>query len=133
MSKELENLDIKGESGTYFIPSVSFDAESGICKLEGESYLEDTWEFYDQLVSWMETYIKTSKGITFNVNLDYFNTSSSKGISELLRVLNDYEKDGGEVKVNWYYIEDDEDMLEDAEALKNNVGIENMEIIPIEE
>lgn len=114
-NETLESLTIEGKSGTFFIPSVDFDAQTGNCRLEGESYLENTWEFYDGLTNWLKKYTETKKNITFNFKLTYFNTSSSKGILDILFLLKDFELAGGEVTVNWHYPEDDEDNLAEAE------------------
>ncbi|TAD98927.1 MAG: DUF1987 domain-containing protein [Bacteroidetes bacterium] len=114
-NKTLENLDIEGKSSTFFVPAVHFDAQTGICRLEGESYLENTWEFYDQLTNWLKTYIELRKPINFNFKLTYFNTSSSKGLLDILFLLKEYEKDGGEVIANWYYPADDEDNYMEAQ------------------
>ena len=112
---KLNTLEIKGEKGTYFVPYVRFDAETGKCLLEGESYLENTWEFYNDLVDWLRSYTETEQPIAFDFKLTYFNTSSSKGILELLQFLKEYEDQGKQVTVAWYYPEDDEDILEEAE------------------
>ena len=112
---KLNTLEIKGEKGTYFVPYVRFDSTTGHCLLEGESYLENTWEFYNNLIDWLRSYAETGQPITFNFKLTYFNTSSSKGILELLQFLKEYEDQGQQVDVLWYYPEDDEDILEEAE------------------
>ncbi len=125
----LENLEIEGEKGTFFTPSVKFNAETGVCSLEGESYLEDTWEFYDKLLVWLQKYAETGKPLTFDFKLTYFNTSSSKGILDLLKQIKNYEDQGGEIQVNWYHPEDDEDNVEEAEDFKDDTGLE-INLIP---
>ena len=112
---KLESLKIQGEKGVYFIPHVDFDADTGHCVIEGESYLENTWEFYKQLVHWIKTYTETGQPLSFDFKLTYFNTSSSKGILELLEALKEYKNRGGNIVLKWYYPEDDEDILEEAE------------------
>ncbi|TAE71468.1 MAG: DUF1987 domain-containing protein [Bacteroidetes bacterium] len=120
----MENLEIKGESGVYFIPEVKLNAASGICEISGESYLEDTDEFYNNLIQWLENYIKeVRKAITFNFKLTYFNTSSSRSILNILRVLKKYEEDSGQVIVNWYYPEDDDSIKEEAEDYMKDTGL----------
>ncbi|MGB3776763.1 MAG: DUF1987 domain-containing protein [Tunicatimonas sp.] len=126
---KLDNLEIKGEKGTYFVPHVNFDAETGICTLEGESYLEDTWDFYKRLVDWLRAYSETGRSITFNFKLTYFNTSSSKGILEVLEYLKEYEGLGGVLDIMWYYPKDDEDILEEAEDFIEDTQLD-MELIP---
>lgn len=120
----MENLEIKSESGVYFIPEVKLNASSGICEISGESYLEDTDEFYNNLIQWLENYIKeVRKAITFNFKLTYFNTSSSRSILNILRVLKKYEDDSGQVVVNWYYPEDDDSIAEEAEDYTKDTGL----------
>lgn len=111
----LESLNISGEKGDFYIPFVNFDAETGVCLMEGESYLENTWDFYENLLNWLKAYAATKRPIQFDFKLAYFNTSSSKGILQLLEFLEKYEAEGGEVSVNWYYPSHDEDLKEEAE------------------
>lgn len=111
----MENKIIKGSRGVYFIPTVNFSAETGVCELAGESFLEDTVEFYGPLIDWLKEYIKTGKSLTFNFKLTYFNTSSSRSILDILNLLKSHEKAGGEVTVNWHYDERDIDMEEEIE------------------
>lgn len=112
---QLETLEITGEKDTYYTPHVLFNASTGHCLLEGESFLENTWGFYEQLRNWLEKYAETGQSIVFDFKMIYFNTSSSKGILELLLFLKEYEDQGNNVEVNWYYPTEDEDILEEAE------------------
>lgn len=112
----MENIHIVGSHDVFFVPSVNFDAESGICELAGESYLEETVEFYTPLIQWLKTYIEEeARPITFNIKLTYFNTSSSRCILDILNILKIYEENGGTVIVNWYFDPDDSDMEEEIE------------------
>ncbi|MCB0577761.1 MAG: DUF1987 domain-containing protein [Phaeodactylibacter sp.] len=121
----MQNLEIKGSHGDYDVPTVSFNAETGVCELKGESYLEKTAEFYDRLLAWLDEYMAGGKPITFNFRLSYFNTSSSKRILYILLKLKEYEDNGGQVATNWYYDEDDTDMEEEVEDFRI---ISNLEI-----
>ncbi len=112
----MENLKIEGSHGAFFVPFVDFNSNSGRCELSGESYLENTSEFYDKLLEWLENYMENiRKPIYFNIKLTYFNTSSSRAILDILNLLKAYEDDGGQIRVNWYYEEDDLDMEEEIE------------------
>ncbi len=122
----MQNLEIKGSHGDYEVPTVIFNAATGVCELQGESYLEKTAEFYTQLLDWLDEYIaEVNRPITFNFRLTYFNTSSSKRILYILLKLKEYEDNGGEVTTNWYYDEDDTDMEEEVEDFRI---ISNLEI-----
>lgn len=112
----MEDIYVEGEQTTYFVPTVKFSVENGICVLEGESYLENTFEFYRPLVAWLKEYTTTLKRpLTFNFGLTYFNTASSKSISDILRILKDYDNAGGLVVVNWYQPEWNEDIKQEVE------------------
>lgn len=126
---QLETLEIQGEKDTYYTPHVFFDAATGRCLLEGESFLENTWEFYERLCNWLKEYTKTQRPIVFDFKMIYFNTSSSKSILELLLFLKKYEEEGGNVQVNWYYPEDDDDILEEAEDFIEDTQLD-IKIIP---
>lgn len=111
----MEDLKIKGEKGTFFVPNIHFSAKTGICEVQGESYLEDTFTFYQPLVDWIKEFASTQQPITLNVGLTYFNTASSRSILDLLEALKAYEETGGQVKVNWTVKDWDEDMQQEVE------------------
>lgn len=111
----MEDLKIKGEKGTFFVPNIHFSAKTGICEVQGESYLEDTFTFYQPLVDWIKEFASSQQPITLNVGLTYFNTASSRSILDLLEALKDYEETGGKVKVNWTVKDWDEDMQQEVE------------------
>jgi hypothetical protein len=113
----MENIFIEG-SEVYFTPEVRFDAASGVCEIAGESYLEETYAFYDPLYKWLKEYINGQKGsLTFNIKLRYMNTSSSKCILVMLKILKNYKDEGGKVIVNWFIDRDDDDMQEEVEDI----------------
>jgi hypothetical protein len=112
----MENLIIKENPDMPFYPAVHFDAETGVCEISGESYMEETYRFYDPIIKWIKQYTdEEKKPLTFNFKLTYFNTSSSKLILDLIDVMKNYEKQGGNVKVNWFYDPEDPDMQDEVE------------------
>jgi len=111
----MENLEIKAKSGSHFKPSVKLDASTGVCEISGESYLEETSQFYEPIYNWLVEYTKTKKPVTFNFRLSYVNTSSSKHILFILRLLKDYNDQGYKVETNWYIEKGDMDTEEDVE------------------
>jgi hypothetical protein len=125
----MENLIIKGASDTFFTPNVNFDAVSGKCVLSGESYLENTVEFYKTLLEWLKSYMQTQKALQFHFSLSYYNTSSNKALLQVMNLLKSYEKQGGKVDAYWYYNEDDDDMREEAEDYELDSDLK-LNIIP---
>ncbi|OQX98785.1 MAG: hypothetical protein B6I20_10645 [Bacteroidetes bacterium 4572_117] len=125
----MENIQIAGKHGVNFIPTVNFNADTGICEIEGESYLEDTIEFYSPLFKWLKEYcVEINKPITFNFRLRYFNTSSSKCIIDILNILKKYKDDGGTAEVYWYYDAEEEDIEDELEEIEDFVIETNMKI-----
>ena len=109
----MENLTLEGSAKT---PTVSFDSDNGVLELKGRSIPENSIEFYKPLNDWIDAYGASPKPNTIvDVKLEYFNTSSSKCILDLFKKLEAIHKGGNEVAINWYYEEDDEDMLEAGE------------------
>jgi len=121
----MEDIVIKGSHKDYFIPSVNLNLQTGICELGGESFLEDTVEFYNPIINWLTEFTeKVKKPLAFIIKLTYFNTSTSRCILDILNVLKDYEEAGGEVVINWHYDENDIDMEEDIEDYMIDTGLD---------
>ncbi len=105
-------------------PEVKFISHTGICEISGESYLEKTYAFYDPLYMWLREYMTTiNKPLTLNMRLKYMNTSSSKCILIMLKMLKDYVEEGGNATVNWYIKVDDDVMTEEVEDLKEEAEL----------
>ncbi len=106
-------LQLEGTSKT---PHVDFDPETGLLELKGRSIPENSIDFYKPLIDWIDKYGRSPKEKTsLHVQLEYFNTSSSKCILDLFKKLEGIRAGGNEVSVLWHYEEDDEDMLEAGE------------------
>ena len=104
------NILIDGSAKT---PTVHFDGETGQLELRGRSIPENSIEFYKPLIDWVDAYARAPKPSTrLRVQLEYFNTSSSKCILDLFKKLEAVRSSGNEVTVFWHYEADDEDMLE---------------------
>jgi len=119
----MNDIHIKAVRGIYIAPAVDFSATTGICSLEGESFLEETSNFYSPILDWLNDFVETKKDIIFNIKLTYFNTSTSKWILNILHTLKYYADNGGKVVVNWHYLEDDIDMSEEIDDYIMDSGI----------
>lgn len=120
----MENLEIVVAEGSHFKPSVSLNAKTGLCEIAGESYLEEASLFYKPVNEWLKEYIKTGEPILFNFKLSYVNTSSSKHILSILRLLKEYKDSGAKVEANWYVELGDTDTEEDIEDYSIISGLE---------
>lgn len=117
----MEPIAIEGTAKT---PTVKFEASTGIIELKGRSIPENSIEFYKPLVDWLDEYANSAKDqIQVNIQLEYFNTSSSKCILDVFKKLEAINKGDSEVIINWYYEEDDEDMLEAGEDYESIIRV----------
>lgn len=110
--------------GTPKTPTISFDLASGVLEIKGRSIPENSIEFYKPLVDALDKYAGSPKSATnVNIQLEYFNTSSSKCILDVFKKLENINKGGSAVVINWHYEEDDEDMLEAGEDYQAIINV----------
>ncbi len=110
--------------GTPKTPTIKFDVSEGIFEIKGRSIPESSVEFYKPLIDWLDDYKETPLDKTVvNIRLEYFNTSSSKCILDVFKKLEAIHKAKNDVVVNWFYEEDDEDMLEAGEDYESIIRV----------
>ncbi|WP_256469208.1 DUF1987 domain-containing protein [Xiashengella succiniciproducens] len=110
--------------GTPKTPYVKLDGEKGLIEIKGRSIPENSVEFYKPLIDWLDKYGNVPLEVTnVNIQLEYFNTSSSKCILDIFKKLELIYKKGSKVQINWYYEEDDEDMFEAGEDYQSIIDI----------
>ena len=112
-------------------PEVNFNAEKGIISLKGRSIPEHTVEFYKPLHNWIDKYGESpSANTSIEIFIEYYNTSSSKSILDLLKRLEGIQENGTDMLLKWFYEEDDESLMESGEEFKSMVNIP-FELVPV--
>lgn len=105
----MNNINIKATSST---PDINFLPSEGKLEIIGRSIPENAIEFYEELYKEVEEYLKKPHKLTeVTIQLDYFNSSSSVSILNILKLLKQLYGNGFEVTVKWIYEEDDDDIL----------------------
>jgi hypothetical protein len=92
---------------TNYSPQVVFEADGNL-SIKGRSLMLDAVSFYQPLIEWASSL--NTQSVNFNFELDYFNTSSSKKLLDLLKVF-DSNRNVNEFIVHWAFENDDEDTL----------------------
>jgi len=106
----MENLE---QEGSFKLPKLSLNADTGVLEIEGKSIPERTSEFYDPVLAWIDEYLKSPKEeTTLNIKLEYCNSSSTRYLMDILERFESMFKEGKKVVINWHYEEDDEDMFD---------------------
>jgi hypothetical protein len=111
-------LTRKNIANTKNTPEVVLDPD-GIIIIKGRSMDKYKVEFYRQIESWINVYASNPAELTrVDIHLEYFNKVNSMIFNSLLKKISEVKFKNKEFIVNWYYEEDDEDVL----ALGENIS-----------
>lgn len=106
-------------------PYLFFDPSVAILELRGRSSPDNSVNFYASLVNALEVYCEQGdRKVVVNIAFEYFNSSTSKIVFDLFKKLSNIDKKGNKVTINWYFEEDDEDMMEAGEDYADLVKVE---------
>jgi hypothetical protein len=108
---------------TAFTPGVEFDPAAGFLRLEGESYPENAAAFYLPLFEQLRA-AEGPAALKVEITLDYFNSSSSKCLLDLVELLNRRVQGGQAVSLAWRHDADDEEMREAGEEFAEDAVFE---------
>lgn len=108
--------DLRIES-TQLTPEIDFK-KTGELSIKGKSLPENPSRFYEPLFDWLNE-LETSV-VSLDVMLEYVNTSSSKNILELFRII-DNLPNVKELNLEWRYETDDIDMLEFGQIIERSL------------
>jgi len=128
----MKTLSIEATKST---PSVVMNAETHQIMLNGESYPENTGEFYEAFFNWLSAYLKKEyeETLTVNIELTYFNSSSSKTLMDLFDLLEEKSEGGKDIVVNWHYHSENDMVEEYGEEFQEDMEELKFNLVPIEE
>jgi len=119
----MEGLKALTLEETKETPTAILDAEANKFELTGRSFPLNAKGFYQPILEWLAEYGKNPNSKTeFFFKLEYFNTPSSKSISDILKEMKKIKEGGNEVVIYWYYEEDDIDILDLGHVFSRTVG-----------
>jgi len=105
-------------------PLIDFDAQAGLLRIEGESYPENSFDFYAPVFTWLEDFLKEpTPALVLDIGLSYLNTSSIKCLIDVLEMLDTAHGQGRTVAVRWHYDRDNDRALDMAEEFKEDVTL----------
>lgn len=117
-------MELVSLESTKKTPNVLLDP-SGRIRIGGRSIPEDASKFYDNILNWVLDYCNTPSDTTVvDIELEYFNSGSAKFVMQILRELSELLTEGKDLKVNWYYEEGDDDILERGEYYSSILDLE---------
>ncbi len=114
-------------------PKLKVNPSKGLIQLSGISIPEDPRAFYEPFQEAIDAYIKDPREKTLvEFKLEYFNTSTTLIIRNLLRKLSELQE-RTELVIKWYFEEDDEDMSEVGGELKVLFPFVQFEIVEVQQ
>ncbi|MCP4345442.1 MAG: DUF1987 domain-containing protein [Desulfobacterales bacterium] len=115
----MDNLIIEATKDS---PDIRFDQKNNLLEIKGESFPENAADFYSPVFLWLEKYIEqlTDQDVTVNIELIYFNSSSSKILLDFFDMLDEAADTGKKITINWIYDEDDDESLEFGEEFQED-------------
>ena len=126
------SLGIMDIPATVSSPQVRADPDQGLLCLAGESYPENTFEFYRPIGAWLTEFLRRGRqALTLEIRLTYLNTSSIKCLIDLLDEMEEAYRAGRSVALNWYYDLEDDRAMELAEEFKEDLTMP-FSIIPVQ-
>jgi hypothetical protein len=108
---------------TKSTPAISFNPE-GIINIRGRSMSGNVTEFSRQIEDWVNEYICDPADLTcVDFYLDYLDGINLRIYISLLKNIATVKLKNKKYIINWYYEEDDEDILEKGEYISSVLNL----------
>jgi hypothetical protein len=96
----------------------------GIIKIKGRGLVTNNPEVIKSIMDWIDEYLKDPAEITYIIiALEYLNSLSTTMLVSILRKLFQVTMKSGKLDIQWYYEEDDEDIIERGEFISTTFRI----------
>jgi len=117
---DFNNLNI---APTKSSPEITLDADAGLLRIRGESFPENASKFYAPVIEWIAEYFVEAAGrkTVFEIEIVYFNSSTSKVLMNLLDLADYAAGEGKDVSVHWICDEENETAIECGEEFKEDL------------
>jgi|NOAtaT_7_FD_contig_61_3557355_length_1038_multi_1_in_0_out_0_2 hypothetical protein len=112
-------------TATKSSPSLTFDSDKCVFRIEGISTLVNAIEFFDSINQWINlNEHRLQKNTEFQFHLPYFNSASMKGILMVMQRIKKGMDLGQTWTIGWHVEEDDEFLLDAAESFQDMINVE---------
>ncbi|MCL2016915.1 MAG: DUF1987 domain-containing protein [Defluviitaleaceae bacterium] len=115
---------------TESTPYVLLDAEKSYMTFKGECYSENTIDFFRNITVWLTDFLASGfTELDFDCELEYFNSSSSKLLYNVLLAMDESAAKGKKININWYVDKGNDVIIEHGEDFKDEFKNVNFTII----
>lgn len=116
---------------THNTPHIYLDLDKAIFEIKGPSYSENISALYTPIAEWVEKSVpKLEKDLNCELYFDVLNSVAHKKIFQILISLTRPGLTEKKITINWYFDEDDEDIMEMGEDLIDLVDVQ-INLIPV--
>ncbi len=110
---------------TQATPAVQADWETGFLLMVGESYPENTFEIFEDIIAWVDSYLnETDQPLRLELRLNYLNTSSIRAMIDIFDKLQAASDQGRDLSVAWLYDSRNPRSAELGEEFKEDYSFE---------
>ena len=106
-------------------PEVILDPK-GIIKLTGKLIPENAEDFFKPIEEWINEYFSNPAETTFvEICLDYINSAGTKYLLHIIHLITHIHLGNNKKKIiiNWYYNDEDEDILEKGRLFSSDLDV----------
>jgi hypothetical protein len=105
-----------------FMPAITF--KNGVLEITGRAVSANSKYVFDPILWELYLYSLKPKDITIiNIRLDYLNSESNRALMNILILAEKMVRHGHKVKINWYYEDNDDFMLEQGNVFKAIINV----------
>jgi hypothetical protein len=108
---------------TTATPEIKFQASTMVLSIAGESYPENSFDFYAPVLEWLSANLPALPSLRLDVSVSYMNSSSIKCMLDILDAIGEAHAAGKKVDVVWNYETDNPRALDLAEEFRSEVTV----------
>ncbi len=116
----MRTLDIEQSAST---PRIIFQPDERVLLIRGESYPENSFEFYAPVAGWLKEYLAGESTLNLDINVSYLNSSSTKCMLDLLDILEEAHCKGARISLVWRYDQENPRSLDLAQEFQEEVTL----------
>lgn len=102
-------------------PLLRYDPDTTTLFMVGESYPENSFEFFDPVLTFIRDTLSTCSVFNFDIDVSYMNSSSTKSVLDIFDLMEEAAEKGVSVTTIWRYDTDNPRALELAEEFREEV------------
>lgn len=97
-------------------PRVHADPATGLFSIDGDSYPENSYDFFAPVFEWVEQFLaEAGNHLVMHLQIAYMNTSSVKSMMDLFDMMEEAFGSGKKVEIIWFYDPRNERVIEMVE------------------